>query len=94
MSLVALSLVPAGKDWAQQDGYKAVSVPALHGLFAEWFCECTWGHSFFFFCLYILFSETQSGKIKKKRGGGYLEDILLEGFWVMSWPVVMPDASW
>lgn len=77
MSLVALSLVPAGKDWAQQDGYKAVSVPALHGLFAEWFCECTWGHSFFFFfCLYILFSETQSGKIKKKKErwrifGGY-----------------------
>lgn len=67
MSLVALSLVPAGKDWAQQDGYKAVSVPALHGLFAEWFCECTWGHSFFFFLFVYLIFKNPVWKNNKKR---------------------------
>lgn len=48
------------------------------------------GVIFFFSCLYILFSETQSGKKNPKRE---VEDILPEGFWVMSWPVVMPGRA-
>lgn len=52
---------------------------------------------FFFLFVYLIFRNPvwkNKKKKKKKRGGGYLEDILLEGFWVMSWPVVMSDASW